>query len=403
MRLLGKVFSFELFSSLRKKSFLGSTLFILLLIFALTFVSRFTNLSATGFSFIEKEAQMDLDSLDFRDTYLVIKDRKIDEEYLLSLMNLNDDHLVRNEENLLEKVEDGVAERGIVVENNGHFKVYVKDKKYLTNNTEDFKGILGKYIFDDNLMKTGINPAIVEKAGRENIQSEEIVLGKDLSQSFTLSIFFMVILFLLVLFYGSRIANSMAREKNDRTMELLLTSSKAHRIVLGKVFSNGLLGIIQFFLFILAGVLGIVINRKYIPEEFFDYLRSFLNVEFSLYFIGFVLLGYLLYLFFFAMVGGRAERLEDVTSLALPVVFMMIISIILIIQGIAQPEGILLKALSFIPISSSMAMPVRYSLVTVTQQELLISLGIHLAFILLIAVFAVVSYRRGMSRYGNYY
>lgn len=343
-----------------------------------------------------------MNSLDFKDTSLYIKDRKIDEEYLLSLMNLNEDHIEKSQDKLIEKVESGVIDRGIIVHGKDDFEVYIKDKKYLSNNIENFKAVMGKYIFDDNLMKTGINPTIVERASRENIQSQEIILGKDLSQSFILSVFFMIILFLLVLFYGSRIANSITREKNDRTMELLITSSKPYKIVLGKVFSNGLLGLIQFLIFIIVGFLGVFINKKYIPEEFFEYLKSFLNVEFSLYFIVFVLLGYLLYLFLFAVVGGRAQRLEDVTSLSLPTVFIIIISIVLTIQGIAQPEGILLKALSFIPLSSSMAMPVRYSLVSVTQQELLISLGIHVLFVVFIGALAIYWYRRGMTRYGNY-
>ena len=403
MRFLGKVFSFEFLSSIRKRSFLGSTIFILLLIFAITFLSRFTNLTGSSLSLIEKEAQIDINSLDFKDTSLYIKDRKIDEEYLLSLMNLNEDNIETSQDNLIDKVESGVIDRGIIVHGKDDFDVYVKDKKYLSNNIEDFKAVMGKYIFDDNLMKTGINPTIVERAGRENIQSQEIILGKDLSQSFILSVFFMIILFLLVLFYGSRIANSITREKNDQTMELLITSSEPYKIILGKVFSNGLLGLIQFFLFIIIGFLGIFINKKYIPEEFFEYLRSFLNVEFSLYFIVFVLLGYLLYLFLFAVVGGRAQRLEDVTSLSLPTVFILIISIVLTIQGIAQPEGILLKALSFIPFSSSMAMPVRYSLVSVTQQELFISLGIHALFVIFIGALAIYWYRRGMTRYGNHY
>lgn len=400
---MNKVFTYEFKSTLRRNSFLFSTLIIMVIIFALSFVPRFTGGNESLLDGINKNATIDIQKLDFSDSMIYIDDKKIDEKYLQTLMGITKTHIARSEEDLKEKVESGIVDRGYIVKSDHEYKVLVKDKKYFSNNTKDFSSILSKYIFDNNLMDLGINPGVVEGATRENIQAEEIILGRDLSKNFILAIIYILILYLLILFYGSNISNSVAKEKSDRTMELLITSTRPYALVLGKVFSSGVLGLIQFIIFVATGILGIFFNRRYYPEGIFEFMKNLFSVEFALIFLTFIILGYILYLFIFAASGAKVRRMEDINMVTLPVVFIFILILVMTFRGILYPEGMLMKVLSFVPFSSPMAMPVRYSLATIPVEEVLISLGILLITVIITAIVSISLYRKATRTYGGGY
>src|SRR5659263_99696 len=78
--------------------------------------------------------------------------------------------------------------------------------------------------------------------------------GKGMMSGYIPAIAVSLLLFMSIYMYGYWVAMSIASEKTSRVMELLITSTKPSKIVVGKSIAMGLLGFIQLISIIIASV-----------------------------------------------------------------------------------------------------------------------------------------------------
>ena len=117
------------------------------------------------------------------------------------------------------------------------------------------------------LIAMDIDPAQVDAVSYQPVMVNEIILGKDASSSFLLSYILMFAVYMLVIMYGAFVSTSVAREKDNRTMEILITSTSPQALIIGKVFANALGGLIQFGIIITVGLIGYFFNQQNYPTE----------------------------------------------------------------------------------------------------------------------------------------
>jgi len=399
----GKVFGFEFKSLVRKKAYKYTTLIISIILIFLTFLPRFFEDDLTNKVGIFEGASFDLENVDFSDTQVYVADKNIDIDYLSSLMKLNEDQIIKDRETLEENIVDSKIHKGLIINGPNTFKVLIKDKKFAEDNINDIKAILNKYNFDMALMKEGINPTNVEDASNTNLVYEEVVLGKDLSSNFLLAYSYIIILFMLIIFYGNNISSNVAREKNDRTMEILITSTSPTSLIIGKVLGSGIAGLLQFGIFGLVSFIGMYINKNFYSQGMIDFLKSMVDWKIIAVFFGFILIGYFIYLFLFAALGAKVSKVEDVTGATLPIYIIFIAGFILTVFQLANADGIVLKVLSFIPFTSPIAMPVRFLLTLVPIVEVFISVGVLIVTMIILAIISSKIYRNGTKNYGRKY
>lgn len=399
----GKVFGFEFKSLVRKKAYKYTTLIISIILIFLTFLPRFFEDDLTNKVGIFEGASFDLENVDFSDTQVYVADKNIDIDYLSSLMKLNEDQIIKDRETLEENIVDSKIHKGLIINGPNTFKVLIKDKKFAEDNINDIKAILNKYNFDMVLMKEGINPTNVEDASNTNLVYEEVVLGKDLSSNFLLAYSYIIILFMLIIFYGNNISSNVAREKNDRTMEILITSTSPTSLIIGKVLGSGIAGLLQFGIFGLVSFIGMYINKAFYSQGMIDFLKSMVDWKIIAVFFGFILIGYFIYLFLFAALGAKVSKVEDVTGATLPIYIIFIAGFILTVFQLANADGIVLKVLSFIPFTSPIAMPVRFLLTLVPIVEVFISVGVLIVTMIILAIISSKIYRDGTKNYGRKY
>lgn len=399
----GKVFNFEFKSLVRTKVYKYTTIFISLILLILTFMPRFLNIDMDKKIGIFEGASFNLEEVDFSDTHVYIADDKIDKDYLISLMKLDENQVIESQEELEENIVDSKINRGLIINGPNSFKVLIKDKKFAEDNIKDIEGILNKYNFDQALLKQKIDPTNVEDASNTNLVYEEIVLGSDLSNNILMAYSYMIILFMLIIFYGNNISTNVAREKNDRTMEILITSTSPTSLIIGKVLGAGIAGLLQFGIFGIVSGLGMYLNRSYYGNGLIDFLKSAMNWQILLVFLTFILIGYFIYLFLFAALGAKVSKVEDVTSATLPIYIIFIAGFVLTVFQLSNADGILMKILSFIPFTSPIAMPVRFLLTMVPMMEIFISIGILVITMIILAIISSKIYRDGTKNYGKKY
>lgn len=224
----------------------------------------------------------------------------------------------------------------------------------------------------------------------------------ELYQARSIVTVMVIIMYLVVIVYGSMIINDVATEKSSRVMELLISSAPAVTHLFAKIIGIALLGLTQIGLSVVVAF-GLVSFQK---DELADSVLEeigLLDIPISLigYGILFFILGYLLYATIAAMLGSLVSRSEDAQQLMMPLIFLIMIGYFIAIFGVAAPESSVVTITSYIPFFSPMLMLLRVGMLDVSIWEVLASIGILVGTIIVLGIFAARVYRGGVLMYGS--
>lgn len=200
---------------------------------------------------------------------------------------------------------------------------------------------------------------------------------------------FVFLFYMAAILFGYAIANSVVEEKQSRIVEILAASIPLRHLLVGKVVGATVLALGQMVVFVAIGLIGLT---------FTDYAALLPSVAGAagwylvLFVIGFVALACL-----FAVAGAMATRAEDVQSTSSPLLtFIMIASFAgLFLQDIWQVIA------SYVPIMSTVTMPIRLVEGTAQWWEPPIAAVITLAAAGAVMVVAERVYRRSIMQTGG--
>ncbi len=231
------------------------------------------------------------------------------------------------------------------------------------------------------------------------IQRETVILGTDSAANYLYTYILVFGLYFVIIVYGQTVASSVASEKSNRAMEVLVTSTKTEYLIFGKVVGGALAGAGQLAIILTTAMLAYQANRA----AWNDQLDFLFDIPLSVLgsFAAFGILGYLFFLFIFGALGALVSRTEDVSTSATPITIIFVGVFMVSVMGMQNTDGMLLRVASFVPLSSFMAMFVRVSMGSVANWEVALSLGILLATTLFTGWLASKIYRMGTLMYGN--
>mgnify|MGYP001475890118 CR=1 FL=1 len=294
---------------------------------------------------------------------------------------------------------DGKVEAGYLIKSPTKYQYLVKNNEMMDSNSFPFEEALKRAYRIQGFKDRGINYNEVEDLVHANIKQDTKVLGKDSASNYAYTYILIFGLYFMVIFYGQLIATSVASEKSNRTMEVLITSTDSRNLIFGKVIGGALAGIIQFGLVIAVGSIAYKLNASawdHALDFIFEIPGSVL-----LWFSVFGILGYLLYSFIYGALGALVSRTEDISASATPITIIFVAVFFITIMGMNNTESIVLKIASFIPFSSFMSMFVRVSMGSVSNIEVILSLLILVATTVIIGSLAAMIYCLGTLMYGN--
>lgn len=386
---LKTIFSFEFMEMIKKKSVTISTLIITIVLFGVTFVPRILN------------SELDTDNIpkDLLGQALIISEDPVLLKDLQLIFEEYDDIDFTSSNKDIETLVSSEYERVFVVDATG-YTVTVKDMTTPTL-SDMFESVYEPYRTNLNLLEVGIDPETVSWAMSDGLERHVVILDDSLQKNIAFSFVMLFGLYILILMYGQSVATSVAREKDSRTMELLITSTQADELILGKVLAAGLVGILQIATIFLGLLSGYLINKSVYPTFIIEMIQTSLQWDVVLIYIIFSILGYLLYLFIFASLGSLVSKVEDVAGAVTPVTFLFVFAYIIATIGTSSPNAGIVKISSYIPFVSLFTTPIRYALTDVTILEIGISIGLMMVVSYLIMKLSIYIYRQGSLNYGN--
>jgi ABC-2 type transport system permease protein len=227
----------------------------------------------------------------------------------------------------------------------------------------------------------------------------------DFGGAFILAYAVVILTFMAILTYGNWVAQSVAEEKSNRVMELLITAANPRQLLIGKVLGTGAAGLTQYVAIVVAAVIGFLANGPVAdalgvagqgPISLPD-LEPAMLLAFSAFF----LLGFLLYATLYAAAGSMVSRIEDVQQAVGPLIFLAIAGYFASFTGLNDPDAGWVGALSLVPFFSPYLMPARMLLTSVGISEVLLALAL-LALSLVAALWlASRIYSAGVLLYGQ--
>ncbi len=179
-----------------------------------------------------------------------------------------------------------------------------------------------------------------------------------------------ILLLMMLMIYGSAVAEGVAQEKGTRVMELLACRVRARDLLAGKVLGIGVLGLGQMLLALIAGGVAILaLDTIDVPAAVPATLASAV-----LWFA----LGYAFWSVAFAAVGALVSRAEDLQAAVAPLSWTMMLFAFVAPVASEFPDAWYIRVASVFPTTAPFVMPVRIAVSDVAPWEIALAVAIML-------------------------
>ena len=202
-----------------------------------------------------------------------------------------------------------------------------------------------------------------------------------------------ILLFISLAFYGQWVISGVVEEKNNRVVEVILSAVRARHLLAGKVIGIGSLGFAQ-----LALVAGVAAGM--LAAGVFD-APAELGGDMALVIPWFVL-GFALYAVGYAVAGALASSQQNPETAGQPVTYALIaVYFAGYVTLSSNPEGPLASLLTVFPLTAPLVLPARSALVGVPLWQHALALVLVLGAIYALVRFAGRVYAHGLLHGGS--
>jgi len=205
--------------------------------------------------------------------------------------------------------------------------------------------------------------ALAAKAGQE-----------DGPAVFTVPYLAMLILYVVILMSSSLLLNSIVKEKENRVMEILMSSITPQQLLAGKIVALGIAGLVQTAIWVGTGYVVLRLGRQSLnlPAGFA------LPPSVVLWGIVFFLLGYAVYASLMAGLGALAPNMREANQVIFPIILPIVVPLLFSGVLVEAPHGALAVGLSLFPLTAPVTMITRLVASSVPWWQLLLSVGLLL-------------------------
>lgn len=237
-----------------------------------------------------------------------------------------------------------------------------------------------------------INHTFIQKSGQKNSSTSESEqsFAKLITMSGTLLMFF------IVFNYAQQIATEVATEKTSRVSEMIITSVKPTTHILAKIAGVLALAFTQII------ILGLTFVANYF---IFDLKSMFGSFDIAItphltrlivFGVVFLILGILSFVILAAILGNLTARIEDLAQSLMPMTFLIMAAFYAGYFGSFNPDNIFINIMSYVPFFSPFVTFSRLALTTTPTFEAIIAVIIHIVLIGVLLFLAAKSYKNAV-------
>ena len=259
-----------------------------------------------------------------------------------------------------------------------------------------FEEKINKIRIQNELNARGIDPSLAELV-QSNIEIEQIKIeksGDEGKQNFLVVFFsafiFIMLLMMMVIYSGQLLVRSLIEEKSNRLIEILISSCTSEQLLAGKILGLGALGLTQIFIWSLIGIA--LVGGAVIPPAAFDNILIML-----VYFI----VGFIFYTTIFVGIGSIVTTEQEAQQMTTYISLILILPVVIAIPAIQNPESMMVKVMSYIPLTIPSMMLLRFKIAPVPLIDIIITLSIMFVSTIVTLKIAAKIFRIGILSYGK--
>lgn len=231
--------------------------------------------------------------------------------------------------------------------------------------------------------------------------------------SYMIGMILALVLYMFIMMYGQMVMTSIIEEKNNRVLEIVVSSVKPVKLMLGKILGIGAVAVTQI---VIWGVLIGLFTATVMPTLLTQAIATSGDIELIQmisalgepgYIMGlflimtlFLVLGYLFYSAIYAAIGSAVDNIQDASQLQSFALVPIILGMVFAMTVLNDPNSPLALWLSFIPFTSPIVMMARLPF-GIASWEILVSLVILAVSTLFIIWMSAKIYRVGIFMYGK--
>lgn len=394
MRDIFTVMKFTMKDMVKRKSFLISTLIILILIvigFNVPNLIKKFNGDNNGNKLLIVDSQNI-----FEGTLENLKQMDFGYEFEITNGNLKF-------EDVKPKIEDNKIEEAIIINPEDEkikISYVVKDSTMMNGVPEEVINALTSIYSNLKISKLGLTEEQLQSITPNfefNLQQTE---EKSASGNVFAMMLMSIVLFYAIYFCAYQVSSSITTEKTSKIIETLVTSTSPKTIVLGKTIGIGVVGLAQMI--VITGA-ALISAKAFLEPELLENvldmsnITPYLGIMTAIYFI----LGYLSYALLYALTGSTVSKPEDIQSANSPVAILAVIGFYLSYFTMMNPTSELNVFASLFPISSPFCMPFRIMMGLASKTDVIMSIAILFVTIIVIAHVAIKIYSNAILNYGT--
>ena len=237
------------------------------------------------------------------------------------------------------------------------------------------------------------------------------------------------ILYMFLLIYGQMVMQSVIEEKNNRVLEVMVSSVRPFDLMMGKILGIASVAVVQVAIWgvLICGISAAVMPhlmpsdvmasaqamQQGMPDaaaasgmdpEMLQAVAAITDlgyiVRIFVCLLLFVFGGYLFYSAMFAAVGSAVDNVQDASQLQTPITLPIILALLMMFAVIRDPNSQMAFWFSVIPFTSPIVMIVRIPY-DIPLWEIALSLAVLYASFVGMVWFAAKIYRVGIFMYGK--
>lgn len=385
------VVKFEVLRSIKKITFWISALSFPILIGIIVGISM---LSAN----MGKEASDSLKEENFTSTYY--DDSKIVDESVAESLGIEK---IADKDFAIKEVKDGKKDMFVYLPSNllkDKIEIYAKDVGVFQN---------GKYSSVVNVLLEGSSKLQVSDNQQAVIAKKTSQVEKtykdgkeyDAMAHMIVPGIFLVLFYIVIAVFGSRMLTATSEEKENRVIEMLLTTVESKVLLSGKIISLVILGLLQCMVIIIPILFGFFILKSAgtieglnIPNIVFEpgsFLLSFC----------FFALSYLLYAGILLTVGSAMPTAQEASSYVGVFMMFLFMPLYMVQALVSTPDALISKFLTFFPLTSPIPLLIRNTVGNLSTSDTIIALVIMLISVFVVLKLSVIAFKNGSLQYSR--
>lgn len=235
--------------------------------------------------------------------------------------------------------------------------------------TDDFQRMVNRNLLDDETLWAQLDRQ-VNITQSESVATVRTRAGPSFGGFSPLMYGVAVLFFIVLMTTSAYLMQSVTTEKENRVIEILMSSVTSTELLAGKILGLSLVGLIQLVLWFGSAILAF--TRLPFLSEVIGPIAPATVLLTALFFV----LGYFVYASLLAGLGALMPGSREAAQYTFFVLLPLFVPIYLNTAIAAEPNGPLAVALSLIPFTSPLVMPMRLFGANVPLLEVAISLAL---------------------------